>query len=260
MSHVSCRRLISALVGTLLVILTYGCSSSPNGSAGPDQSEQQLYVARLSQDRQSLDRGVLAYSSIGNLKTAATAQFQVTVTDTGKGPQTARLTSFNGMTVYQRDVPTGGIVGVQIVACENLTCHSESGTTQPVLEKGQQAQWFWTITAGTPGPAVITLRADTYDQGTAQSLSEEIVTVDLRVVATAAFNTQQNHAKIATVTDSVVGDIETIGSIAGAIVAVGGIVGWVIMMRRKRKAKARKAEARKAKARERPPTGIDPKV
>jgi hypothetical protein len=206
-----------------------------SGSPAPP-AQQQLYTATLLKDYESLDRGVLSYSPIGSLKTAATAQFEVTVTDTGKGPQLARLADFNGMTVYQQDVPTGGIVGVQIVTCGNLTCASLSDPRQPVLVKGQQANWFWSITAGTPGPALITLRADTYDQGSTQTLKTEIINVKVNVIPTPAFNNQQTHKKIAGAAKSVTGDIETIGSVAGSIVAVGGIVGWLYVKRRKGKA------------------------
>ncbi len=243
MTYVSRRCLATASLGLLLVALAAGCSNSqsPNSSAGSSgtgaeaQSQQQLYVAKLTRDRQSLDRGILSYSHLGALNTAATTQFEVTVTDVGTGPQQVQLTAFNGMSVFQQDVPAGGIVGVQIVRCGNLTCSSESGQTQPVLARGQQAQWWWNVAAGAPGPALITLRADTYDQGSTQSLSEEIINVGVNVVATSAYHQQQSHQEIAATTKSVLGDIDTIGSIAAAIGAVGAIVGWIVMMRRKKK-------------------------
>jgi hypothetical protein len=169
------------------------------------------------------------------MKTGDTGQFEVTVTDVGRGPQLVQLTAFNGMSVFQQDVPTGGIVGVRIVSCVNLTCSSESDQTQPVLSRGQRAQWWWNVTAGAPGPALITLRADTYDQGSALSLSEEIVHVTISVTATPAYNQQQHHRKMAATARSLVGDIATIGSVASAVGAVGAIVGWLVMMRRKGK-------------------------
>jgi hypothetical protein len=132
-------------------------------------------------------------------------------------------------------VPTGGIVAVQIATCFNLTCDSMSSPKQPVLQQGMQATWLWRITAGAPGPAQITLRVDTYDQGSGQTLAEELVFVDGRVAATAAFNQQQSHKKIVAVTKTGVNAIVTIGSVAGAIVAVGAIIGWLINRARKRK-------------------------
>jgi hypothetical protein len=225
-------------------------SSSASASASSSEagsSEQVIYKTKLLKDIQSLDRGVLSYSPIESLKTAATIQFEVSVTDIGRGPQQVRLTAYDGMTVYQQDVPTGGIVGVQIVACEDLTYASESDLRQPVLSKGQRAHWFWSIIAGTPGPAMITLRADTYDQNSTLSLESEIIYIKVTVVPTAAFNYQQSHRRIANAAKSLVGDIETIGSMAAAVVAVGGIAGWIAVKRRKSNAKDRKG--RKAKNR-----------
>jgi hypothetical protein len=243
--HVSRRRLVTASLGLLLVTLAAGCSSSPiaagsSGSGVKAQSEQQLYVARLTRDRQSLDRGVLSYSQLGTLNTAATTQFEVTVTDVGHGPQRVQLTAFNGMNVFQQDVPTGGIVGMQIVRCDNLRCGSESGQAQPVLAKGQQARWWWTVTAGSPGAAQITLRADTYDQGSAQSLSEEIINVGVKVVATPAYN----HHKIDTTAKSVFADMNSIGSVASGVVAVGGIAGWVVVVVRRKKKPGNQSRSR----------------
>jgi hypothetical protein len=211
---------------------TVTCSTTNNGSYS---SQQALYTARLFKDYQSLDRGVLSYTKLGSLKTAATISFKVAVTDTGRGEQTAPLTHFNGMIIYPEDIPTGGIVGVQIVTCKNLTCQSLSDIRQPVLSKGMQAEWYWNITAGTPGPALITLRADTYDQGSTQALSSEIINLNVSVVPTPAFNNQQTHEKITSAARGITGDIETTGSIAGAVAAVGGIVGWIVMERRKRR-------------------------
>jgi hypothetical protein len=240
MAHTSHRRLVVTLVGIMLIILAAGCSHTSAVSSGIATAgaapQQTLYVARLLADRRALDRGVLSYSRIGSLATATTASFEVTVIDVGNGPQLAQVTEFNGMDVYQQDVPTGGIVGVQIVNCANLTCTSESNLMQPVLEKGQQADWLWTITAGTPGPALITLRADTYDQGSTQTLSEEVINVNVKVFSTSAFNQQQSHKKIVAVAKNVYGGIEVAGVVAGAVLAVGGIVGWIIMMARKRNA------------------------
>jgi hypothetical protein len=254
------RRLAAAVTGILLTMLAAGCghgSSSSSGtgvqssssgtgqtsnparsaSPGGTLSGQQLFTTRLADDRKALDRGVLSYSPLGRPKTGATVQFEVSVTDTGKGPQLVRLTSFGGMTVDQQDVPTGGVVGVQIVTCDDLTCDSMSDLRQPVLSKGQQAIWLWNVTAGTPGPALIMLRADTYDENSGLTLSTEYVTIKASVVATSAYTAQQHHKKILGIATSATGVIVTIGSVAGAIVAVGGIVGWVIN-RRKSKAKA----------------------
>ena len=215
-------------------------SRSVCAEPGPGQD---VYVARLRKDEQSLDRGVLTYSPIGSLKAADTTQFEVVVTDVGRGPQHAQFTKYNGMTVYQQDVPTEGIVGVQIVGCENLTWQQQSSPKQPVLARGDFATWDWQITAGMPGPAKIILRVDTYDQGSEQILHEEILRVNAEVMPSPAYKHQQRRKVIAGMAKSIVGDIVTIGSVATAILAIGGVVGWVAVNRRNRaKANRRKKD------------------
>lgn len=243
------RKLLTRLSATLAVIIAaatiYSIFFRPAGSHAPRPvggppptttpapSEQDIYVAKLLKDHQSLDRGALAYSQVSGLNTAQSIQFEVVVTDVGRGRQQIQVTKFNGMSVDQQNVPTGGIVGVQIASCENLTCQSESTIRQPVLQRGDEARWYWKITAGTPGPAKITLRADTYDQDSNQSLSEEIVEIKTKVLPTAAFNQNQNHKKITSAAKNVVTDIETAGSVATAILAIGGVAGWLAHKRRK---------------------------
>lgn len=241
--HRSRTRAAVISVGTVIIAVTFlatacGSSSSAGSSGAPPRSAaslQDLYKAALINDRTSLDRGALAYTPISGLKTAKTSRFKVVVIDTGRGPETAVFSEFGGMSVAHDDVPTGGIVAVQIAACFNLTCDSMSSPKQPVLQQGMQATWLWQITAGTPGPAQITLRVDTYDQGSGQTLAEEFVFVNGRVAATAAFNQQQSHKKIVAVTKTGVNAVATIGSVAGAIVAVGAIIGWFVNRARKRK-------------------------
>ena len=184
---------------------------------------------------QALDRGVLAYSPIRSLKTGASTTFDVAITDVGRGAQETTVTQVGSKVVYQQDVPTGGIVGIQIVRCQNLTCNGESSPTQPILSPGDKARWWWQITGGTPGPAEISLRVDTYDQGSRQTLSEEIVPIFAKVAPTAAWLQQQKHKKISNATKSGVNLVVTIGSVAVAIAAVGTVVGWVVNRARKRK-------------------------
>jgi hypothetical protein len=220
------------------------CVTSSPGGARPPIPPQQIFAATLHKDMQSLDRGVFAYSPITGLETSAMTTFEVEVTDVGRGPQLGRYTGYDGMVVYQQDVPTGGIVGVQIVSCENLTCLAESSFKQLVLVPGEVAVWYWQITAGIPGPAKIIVRADTYDQGSDQTLREELIQINAEVLPTAAYTHQQSHAKIAHAAKSVVDDIVTIGSVATAILAVGGVVAWIFTRRRKQgKPNQRKQES-----------------
>ena len=224
---------VAAAVAVLLApVQIYDSIVNPGG---PQPTPQDVYKAMLGRDLQSLDRGLLAYSPISSLKTGTSTEFDVLVKDIGRGPQSAVVAEVDGLLVYQQDVPTGGIVGVTVVLCKNLTCNSESSPTQPVLFPGDVATWRWQITAGTPGPAEIILRADTYDQGSQQTLSEEIIPITGKVVPTPTFNKQQSHKNIANITKSGVNLIVTIGSIATSIIAVGGLIGWLVMKKRQRK-------------------------
>lgn len=214
-----------------------GTGAEPSGATGTAAPipGQDIYKAMLKRDVQALDRGVLAYSPIGSLKTGNSTAFDVSITDVGRGAQETTVTKVGGQAVFQQDVPTGGIVGIKIVDCQNLMCDSESSVTQPVLSRGDKATWWWQITARRPGSAEIKLRVDTYDQGSQQTLSEEIVPVAAKVVPTAAWEKQQSQKNISNATKSGVNLVVTLGSLAGAIVAVGTVVGWLVNRARKRK-------------------------
>jgi hypothetical protein len=217
----------------------YGQIVSRVGNGGKRPSPQSIYKAILRQDMQSLDRGVLAYSPLNKLKTGAATEFEVTVTDVGRGRQETVVTKVGGLLVYQQDVPTGGIIGLRAVHCQDLKCHSESSPTQPVLARGDSATWRWRIIAGTPGKARIILRADTYDQGSQQTLREEIIFITGNVVPTVIFNQKQTRENFVKVTKGGVNLVDKIGAMATAVVAVGGLVGWFVMKGRERERRGR---------------------
>ena len=105
---------LAAFIITFSAITVRNGTSPDTGTSPPGtESAQNIYAARLHNDEQSLDRGVLTYSPIGSLKTATTTQFTVIVTDVGRGAQQGPVTTYNGMVVYQQDVPTGGVVAVR---------------------------------------------------------------------------------------------------------------------------------------------------
>jgi hypothetical protein len=218
---------------------TASAGATPGGTGGPTaepgaQSPQDLFRDALENDRASLDRGVMAYSPLSQLKTGQDVTFTVTVTDTGTGPQTIAVSSYHGMTVARQDIPTGGIVSVQIASCQNLTCHSESPARQAVLLQGDQASWNWTITAGQPGPADLTLVADTYDRNTSVALaSVGPVLVTGTVAPTVASQRRQRQHEVATVTNAGLSVLDKAGIAAGAIVSIGTVVGWFLARRKK---------------------------
>jgi hypothetical protein len=171
------------------------------------------------------------------MKARETTPFEVIVTDLGKRPGNLQVASINGMIVYQYDVPTKGIVGIKIVGCDNLTCHSQSSTLQPILRKGQNAKWYWRLTAGAPGPAMIMLRADTYAEGSTVPLSEEIIHVKGHVISTPAYATYRSHKRIAHTEKGILSDINILGIVAAAIVSIGTIVGAIIGFAKRRRRK-----------------------
>jgi hypothetical protein len=207
--------------------------SSP-APAGPSASSQQdIYRASLENDKASLDRGVLAYSPLSSLKTGQASTFSATVTDTGTGPQTVTVSTYDGMTVARQDVPTGGIVSVQIVGCQDLSCRGQSPVRQAVLARGDHATWVWAITAGQPGTAQIILQADTYDQNSSTALASEVMTITSTVIPTGSFTFQRRKHDVAAVTSAGLSVLDKLGIAAGAILSIGTIVGWFLARRKK---------------------------
>jgi len=211
---------------------TTECLMAPCGGSAVPGPGQDTYREGLRKDEQSFDHGVLTYSPLGTLGTSAISQFKVVVTDVGRHPQHVQFASYHGMAVYQPDIPTGGLVGVRIVGGENLKWQQQSSPEQEVLARGASATWYWQISAGMPGPAEITLRVDTYDQGSGQTLHEEMFRVSGNVTPSPAYQHQQHHKMIAGMAKGVAGGLVKIGSVATAILAMGAVAGRVAARRR----------------------------
>lgn len=253
-SRRSARRavvLATALSGLSLVMAA--CSSSPGGSTGPPTSAppQANFAARLQADDKALDQGQLSYVRPGTLMTGAPAELRVTVQDIGLHPGhllTIRdASSTTGQVIYPRDVPTGGIVGLQITTCGNLACQAQSDTRQAIVGKGTGASWEWRLTPRNPGPALVVIRASTYDGNSSTVLREEIVNIRLTTKASPALRhhrqaQHRSHEITATKNfiDTAAGLITTIG---GAVVVVAGGITWVLARRKKKKKKRKKKPA-----------------
>jgi hypothetical protein len=113
------------------------------------------------------------------------------VTDIGKkSPKqdtpALEMSKRTGLVVYPKDVPTGGYVAVRIKSCLNLSCDSQSSARR-LVEPHQFAQWYWRVSATAPGPALISLKVDTYKESSAEVLSEEIVLVNVKVRASSHY-------------------------------------------------------------------------
>jgi hypothetical protein len=142
--------------------------------AAPVPAGQAVFAEKLKNDQESLDRGVLAHTTIAALKPGAQTTFTVIITDTGKQPHaTPLLADFPGWVLDHQDVPTGGIISVT-ATCDDmkLKCEPESPARQAVLAASYSGNWTWALTALSPGPAHITLTVTTYDQNSQTVLNE----------------------------------------------------------------------------------------
>lgn len=240
---------LAALLGGVLVT---ACASSESSSETPITSSrgshanvagngQVFVVTRLRQDYSALDRGVLAYTPIKTLETGQSTSLYAFVTDIGKRApkQTASVSEVSkesGLTVYPYDVPTGGIVSLH-VTCSNLQCQEMTAARQAVVIVGQPVEWVWFVTASSPGPAMITLAADTYDQLTDTVLREETVQISVIVQATAAYK----HRRAAAATPATGsggggnGGVVLGGIFAIIAAAVGAIITRVQFGKRKKR-------------------------
>jgi hypothetical protein len=251
------RRLVvlaAALSGVLGVLA--GCSSSPGGSTGVPTSAapQADFAARLQADDKALDQGQLSYVRPGTLTTGTPAELRVTVQDIGLHPGhllTIRdASSITGQVIYPRDVPTGGIVGLQITTCGNLACQAQNDARQAIVGKGSVASWEWLLTPRNAGAALVVIRASTYDGNSSTVLREEIVDIRLTTKASPALRhhrqaQHRSHEITATKNfiDTAAGLITTIG---GAVVVVAGGVTWVLARRQKKKKKKKKTTQKPA--------------
>jgi hypothetical protein len=230
---------------------TSSAGATPTGSATPP-SPQDTFAVALKDDKRALDQGVLSYRAPGPLKTGQTYELAVTVTDIGKHTQVAILSAQQvsqetGLVIFPKDVPTGGIVGLRIATCIDLTCVKITDERQAIASKGDSAEWEWDITAHAPGAAMINLTAATYAGASRTVLREEIVPIKLRVRATAAFThskaARAHHREVTAATGFVNTTAGLITTISGAVVAIAGAATWVASRVRRKSRKKQKQDA-----------------
>jgi len=216
--------LAAIFIGALIAACGSASNSSSSSSTSAAPSEQQLFISKLESDDRALDRDILTYTALTTLYTGEQVDFNVSVIDVGKGPQlTSAPTVYAGERVDPQDVPTDGIVGVQITACSNLTCQSQGDPTRQLVVNKQNGLWEWTLITQNPGTAQITLQAITYDQNTNVPLHHTKLVLELNVQKTVAYQNQQNHNKLDATTKDwtgyLVGVIGTLAAVAAAIFA-----------------------------------------
>ena len=166
--------------------VTTGCISSSSSDyatgaarggtgANANAAPQLTFAQALRLDAKSADRGVLAYRPLGTIKAGKTKEFFVSVTDVGRympvtgNQEVAARQTLSGFIIDPNNVPTGGLVGVQI-GCANLSCRSSTPARQAVVQRNHPVYWSWEITGESAGPALITLTEDLYMGGTSTVL------------------------------------------------------------------------------------------
>jgi len=180
----------AAVLVVLLLALspTHKAAKTPSGKSVP--SGQAVFAENLKNDQAQLDRGVLAYTTIGTLSTGARTTFTVLITDIGKHPPATSLPrDYPGWAVDHQDVPTGGIVSVT-ATCDNvqLKCEPESPARQAVLPASHPGRWYWALTTQSPGTGRLTLTVTTYDQNSQTVLNEAApIEITVPVHATTAY-------------------------------------------------------------------------
>ena len=109
---------------------------------------QELFQAGIRRDEKVLDRGALTYPR-PTLHTSVPVMFTITVTDIGKkqplrtiGVTATQMSDGLGLTVYPRDVPTGGGVSLWASYCGDITCSPLNVTPlQDIVGRGTQRSW-----------------------------------------------------------------------------------------------------------------------
>ncbi len=227
--------MLAAIFIGILITACSSSSSATSSSAAAPATGQQHFVAKLESDDHTLDRGILTYTVLNTLYTSQQVDFNVSVFDVGKGPQlTSVPTIYEGERVDPQDVPTNGIVGVQITVCSNLTCQSQGAPTRQLVVLKENGLWEWTLITQNPGPAQITLQATTYDQNTNIPLHNTKLVLKLNVQATPAYKHQQSRAKLDATTKAWTGYlISIIGTVAAVAAAIFAY--WALPRRRRRK-------------------------
>jgi hypothetical protein len=188
--HGQARTVAAAL---LLVLLLGGCGSD-NGAAPPPppDTSQVDYVASLKADQQALDRGQLLYTDLGTVDAGGDYDFEISVTDLGKGPQLVHPAPVpQGWVAPPQDVPTGGDVGMHLT-CDGASCTPYDDARKPVVAQHQPVNWSFGVHLDSPGRAHIHIDAMVYRAGSDQVLSSASpIDVEISVRPTWSYTLRQ---------------------------------------------------------------------
>jgi hypothetical protein len=217
-------------------LLATACSTAGRAAPPVHGSSPQIFTMKLAHDHPRLDRGVLTYTDLTAIQVRQTALFDVQVTDVGRGLESTAFTrQMRGRLAAPQDVPTGGVVSVQITCGSGLTCTPRSAPArQEIFGVGRSGTWAWDIAATAPGNSRILLTAIRYRGNTQTARTQALVTVGITVRSTPLYTVQA-------AVDARKGTMAAAGA---AMLAAAGALGAVLALRWRRG--RRRASARHA--------------
>ena len=209
-----------------LALLTAACSTAGRATPPASGPSPQLFTMKLINDHPRLDRGLLTYRQLTTLQVRQTASFDVQVTDVGRSPEhTPFGRQLRGRLAAPQDVPTGGVVSVQITCGRGLTCTPQPGPArQAIFGLGRTGTWAWDIAATSPGNSQIRLTAVRYRGNTQVVRTQTVVAVGLTVRSTPLYAVQA----------AVDARRGTVVTASAALLAAAGALGTMLAMRRRK--------------------------
>jgi Superinfection immunity protein len=214
------------LAAASAALLATACSSAGRATPPARGSSPQIFTMKLINDHPRLDRGVLTYTDLSTMQVRQAALFDVQVTDVGRGLESTAFTpQLRGRLAAPQDVPTGGVVSVQITCGSGLTCTPRSAPgRQEIFGVGRSGTWAWDVAATSPGNSRILLTAIRYRGNTQTVRTQALVTVGITVRSTPLYAVQA-------AVDARKG---TLAAAAAAMLAVAGALGAVLALRRRK--------------------------
>ena len=214
------------LATVCMVLLAAACSAAGRATPPLPGPSPQIFTMRLAHDHPRLDRGVLTYSELTTMQVRQTASFEVQVIDVGRGPQrTAFTRQLRGRFAAPQDVPTGGVVSVQITCGSGLTCTPGSAPArQVIVGTGRSGTWIWDVAATAPGHSQILLTAIRYRGDSQVVRTQMIVAVGLSVRSTPVY-------AVEAAVDARKG---TVVPASAALLAIAAALGAALALRRRR--------------------------
>jgi Superinfection immunity protein len=213
-----------ALAGAVIAAACAAFAAPSYAASLGQGGAHQISIMSLIRKHPALDRGVMTYSKLTVMQARQTASFQVEVTDVGRGPERSAATRVPGARIVApQDVPMGGIVSVQIVCSNGLTCTSRSSVRQVIASQGRSGVWRWNVAAGSPGEAWILLVATSYRRGSNAVLDRTSEFVHVKIQATPLYYLESGlHAGRAVVFLAL-----------GGVLVAAGVLGAVLALRRR---------------------------